>query len=194
MSRFYFLFLLFSVFQTQAQVAVKISEVETDESITFNAFNTLEEPVEITFYLSEVVGMEFDGKPVVKLVEPGQTLEVITCKKTQPQIAFVYDYQQVLMPSKGYDEEDFKQYESGIVVFSKNGCTRCTYATDYLNRNKVDFTLLNISTSPAYAEYMWDKLHEQGHLGNRIQTPVIMVEGTVSHSHENLKQFVKDLK
>ena len=194
MYRFLFILVFFLCNSIFSQVAVKILEEETDQSITFNAFNTLDEPVEITFRLSETVGLEYDGSPVVKLVPPGETLKVNQLNKTQPQIGFSYDYHQVLMPTKAYDETEFKKYETGIVVFSKDGCSRCSYATDYLSRNKVDFTLLNFSKNPVFGEYMWDKLAAQGHLGNQIRTPVIMGNGEISHSHENLKQFVKDLR
>ncbi|MEM8998967.1 MAG: glutaredoxin domain-containing protein [Bacteroidota bacterium] len=179
---------------SHAQVAVQILEEETDAFIAFYAKNTIDEPVEITFQLSEVIGLDYDGSAIVKLVEPGKKEEVVKLQKTKPQIAFTYDYHQVLMPSKGYDEAAFEKFETGIVVFSIDGCSRCTYATDYLNRNKVDFTLLNFSQNPVYGEYMWDKLRAQGYFSKRVQTPVIMVNGEISHSHDNLKQFVKKLK
>lgn len=177
-----------------SQVAVEILEEETPTHVVFKAKNTLDEPVEITFELSDVTGLEHDGQPIVKLVEPQKTLLVAELKKIGGPISYAYGYNQVLMPAKLYDPEDFKKFEQGIVVFSRDGCTRCAYATDYLVQNKVDFILLNFTQHPEYGAYMWDKLREQGTIGNQVGTPVIMVNGRLSHSHENLKQFVRTLK
>jgi glutaredoxin len=189
----HFVFLMSGLFSF-SQAAVEILEEETTNHMVFKAKNTLDEPVEITFELSEVRGLEHDGQPIVKLVGPEKTVLVAELKKIGGPISYVYGYNQVLMPAKIYDPEDFKKFEQGIVVFSRDGCTRCAYATDYLVQNKVDFTLLNFTQLPEYGAYMWDKLREQGVIGNQVGTPVIMVNGRLSHSHENLKQFVKTLK
>lgn len=185
---------LFTSFFSFSQVAVEILEEETPTHLVFKARNTLDEPVEITFELSEVKGLEHNGQPIVKLVEPKKTLLVGEFKKTGAPLGYVYSYNQVLMPNKIYDSEDFKKFEQGIVVFSRDGCARCAYATGYLMQNKVDFTLLNFTQHPEYGAYMWDKLREQGVIDRQVDTPVIMVNGKLSHSHENLKQFVRALK
>lgn len=40
---------------------------------------------------------------------------------------------------------------------------------------------------------MWDKLEAQGVTSKQVQTPIIMVDGVLSHSHENLRKTVKEL-
>ena len=186
------------MFQMQAQeVAVIILEENTKEHYIFKAENTLSDPVEITFELKEVEGLEYDGVPIVKLVPPKTVVEVTKLKKIGKRIGFLINYHQVLMPSepeKTYDAKDYEQYVKGIVVFSKDGCARCSYTTNYLIENEVDFTLLNISQNQGHKDYMWDKLRAQGKSVKGIRTPIIMVDGEMSHSHEDLRRFVKKLK
>ena len=106
----HFVFLLSGLFSF-SQVAVEILEEETANHMVFKARNTLDEPVEITFELSEVTGLEHDGQPIVKLVEPQKILLVAELKKIGGPIGYVYGYNQVLMPDRLYDPEDYKKFE-----------------------------------------------------------------------------------
>ena len=84
--------------------------------------------------------------------------------------------------------------KKGILVFSKNGCGRCTYAHNYLEKNKLDFKEINISTSSANKDFFWDTLRKSGFNKRTVKTPVLVVDGKV-HSHlPDLKGFLKDLK
>jgi glutaredoxin len=189
------LFVLTLKLQAQ-QVAVVILEENSKTHYTFKGYNTLEDPVEITFELKDVSGLEYDQVPIVLLIPPKDTLQIAKFKKTGGGIGFLMDYQQILIPAepeKLYKPEDFKKYETGIVVFSKDGCARCNYTTQYLIEKKVNFSLLNISQNPGYNQYMWDRLKAQGILTKQPRTPIIMVDGVMSHSHEDLRKFVKDL-
>ncbi len=191
------LFLTLIAFQLSAQeVGVKILEENTKEYYIFKGQNVIDEPVEITFLLSDVSGLEFDGQPIVILIQPGTTVEIAKLKKIGKSIGFAYDYNQVMIPDetkKNYDPKDFEKYNKGIVIFAKDGCTRCSYAANYLLEKNVDFTLLNFTQNPVYGEYMWDKLREQGVDTKKITTPIIMIDGKMTHSHDNLKQFVRSL-
>ena len=103
------------------------------------------------------------------------------------------DYDQMFLPAKLHDDEDFKTYETDITVFTIDGCARCSYVSNYLIEKKVDFTVLNTSRDEAVNQYMWDKLRDQGDLTTQPRTPIIMVDGILSHSHEDLKRFLKGL-
>ncbi|MEM6517585.1 MAG: glutaredoxin domain-containing protein [Bacteroidota bacterium] len=192
---FIYLLLLFSVYNYSQQVAVKILEQNEKTHYTFKGYNTLSEPVEITFQLLDVEGLEYNGQKVI-LIQPKDTVEIMRLKKIGKSIGFLMDYQQVMIPNepnKLYNPTEYEKYNQGIVVFSRDGCTRCNYATNYLIKKNVDFTLLNFTQNPAHGQYMWDKLKEQGVTSKQVRTPIIMVDGVLSHSHENLSQFVKKL-
>lgn len=67
------------------------------------------------------------------------------------------------MPSEdeiGYNSKEYKKYNNGIVVFSKDNRSRCSYAKNYLLSKNVDFALLNFTQNPSHGEYMWYKLRE----------------------------------
>ena len=197
MKYLFVLFLSIISFSTQSQeVSVRILEENTKDNYIFKAYNTLDESVEITFELKEVEGLQYDGIPVVLLIPAKDTLQLLKLKKTSKSIGFLMDYQQILIPNespKSYNPEDYAKYNKGIVVFSRDGCARCNYTTSYLIEKKVDFTLLNFTQNPAHKEYMWDKLRDQGVLTNQVGTPIIMVDGIMSHSHRDLQGFVKEL-
>jgi glutaredoxin len=86
-----------------------------------------------------------------------------------------------------------KDLEKGIVVFSKDGCGKCTYAKNYLKDKGKTFKEVNISLSEDDQNYMWQKLQEAGFSGGSVQTPVIMIDGKM-HFNMDLKLFLADLK
>ena len=81
----------------------------------------------------------------------------------------------------------------GIVVFSKDGCGKCTYAKNYFKEKGKAFTELNISKNESDEQLMWDKLKEAGFSGGTVQTPVIVVDGKV-HYNMDLKSFLSNIK
>jgi glutaredoxin len=83
--------------------------------------------------------------------------------------------------------------EKGIVVFSKDGCGKCTYAKNYLKEKGKAFIELNISQNDQDQSYMWQKLQDAGFSGGTVQTPVFMVEGKM-HFNMDLKLFLADIK
>lgn len=195
MKTFYYIILTvlgFNLLNAQENGLV-ILEENSKTHYEFKAYNPLSDPIEITFELKDVFGLDYNNEPVVKLIQPQDTTVVLKLKKTSKKIGFLMSYHQMLIPNKLYDPKDFKKYETGLVVFSKDGCPRCSYTTDYLIRKKVDFTLLNISQNEAYNQYMWDKLKAQGQDSKDIRTPIIMVNNVLSHSHQDLNRFVKQL-
>lgn len=90
----------------------------------------------------------------------------------------------------------------GIVVFDKDDCSRCDRTTSYLLDNKIPFKRIQIPTAeqrksgkvPAHLknnlELLWKIMGPVG----RFTTPVIVVDGVVSHSHEDLIKFLVKLK
>ncbi len=83
--------------------------------------------------------------------------------------------------------------EKGIVVFSKDGCGKCTYAKNFLKEKGKPFTELNISQNEEDQNYMWQKLQDAGFSGGSVQTPVIMIDGKINYNMD-LKLFLADIK
>lgn len=81
----------------------------------------------------------------------------------------------------------------GIVVYSKNGCGRCEYVTNYLKLNEIPFTDLNITTDQRSEDLMSEVLYADGYKGGSFMTPVITVNGEVFYNIKDIKGFVKDL-
>ena len=83
--------------------------------------------------------------------------------------------------------------EKGIVVYSKEGCGRCEYVTNYLKLNEVPFKDFNITTDEAANDRMSKALFGSGFKGGTFTTPVITVDGKVFYNIKDIKGFVKDL-
>ena len=83
--------------------------------------------------------------------------------------------------------------KKGIVVYSKAGCGRCEYLTNYLNENKIPFADLNITTDEAANKEMSTALFASGFKGGSFTTPVIVVDGEVFYNVKDLKGFTSDL-
>ena len=81
----------------------------------------------------------------------------------------------------------------GIVVYSKNGCGRCEYVTNYLKLNEIPFTDLNVTTSQRSKDLMSEVLYADGYKGGSFMTPVITVNGEVYYNIKDIKGFVQDL-
>jgi len=77
----------------------------------------------------------------------------------------------------------------GIILFDRTGCERCTYAGNFMVKNKIPFTVLNIS-DPINEDLMYELLRKQGYGGKRFRTPAILVDGEISYSHKNLEKFM----
>lgn len=87
-----------------------------------------------------------------------------------------------------------EELSKGIVVFSKDGCGRCTYATKFLKDNNIPFKELNITKYRGDSELMWKKLKEAGHSANTVSTPVIMVDGVAKLNTPDLNSFLSQYK
>jgi len=98
-----------------------------------------------------------------------------------------------LAEKKAHYLKDVSRINEGIVIFDDIECTRCSYATSFMMEHNIDFKIVNISDDKENLNLMWNTIRAKGKSMN-VKTPVIMVDGELSHSHEDLQQFLKGLK
>jgi len=88
----------------------------------------------------------------------------------------------------------FPRTNEGIIVFTQKGCSRCEYTIDFLKQKNITFTEYKIEDE-SYNNKMWNLIEGSGN-GNveRIKMPVIVNNGVVYFSIENLDEFLKNYR
>lgn len=186
---------------------VEVLTKKNKDNYVFSAVNhsTVQQEITLTLTVENLRGYK---NPITKLIPTKSTIELVTLtfikgkgnkytskysykpKPTKEEIAF----QEKRLKEKSL--EDIGDITKGIVVFSKDGCSRCHYTTSYLLDNNIDFKLLNTSENKDHKDLMWILIKEDNPLAGikNITMPVILINGKLSHSMKDLKLFVADLK
>lgn len=197
-------FLLISNVILSQNKDVEIIQETIEETIKISFKNNTQETKEIELTLN-ATGFENFKTPVTKEVAPSQIVHFITLKTKQGiswSLSSTYKYiskptnEEVTLKKQRLESKVLKNVgdiSKGIVVFSKDGCTRCAFATSYLVDNDIDFKMLNITENEEYNKLMWQKLRENG-TANNVTMPVILVNGKISHSHKDLQSYITTLK
>ena len=195
--------LILALSMTAQSAPFKIEEKKVPGGIEFYCHSSHSKACEITFTLDQIRNVKGYSKPVVKAIPANGSVLLL---KISTADGFKYRYSTQFKEKRSmsnakpvssntgktvpYTPEVLKK---GIVLFDKTGCGRCTYAGNYMITNNIPFTVLNISEYENN-ELMWQALRDQGFKGKRFQTPAIMVDGEISHSHKNLETFLAKLK
>jgi glutaredoxin len=81
----------------------------------------------------------------------------------------------------------------GVFVMTKKACPRCEETVSYLKKNKITFNELKYDSAEDRAK-IWNLIKEDKSLPKNITFPIIVINGKVSHSHEDLTKFLKTIK
>lgn len=172
--------------------------------ITFKGINNSEFDQEVTLYFKSISGLYGYSKPVTKTIPAKKKINFMELR-FNGKYSYNYYFNTKAKPTQ-QQKSNWKakvashkitkdsKLDKGIVVFSKDGCSRCKLTVDYFIKNNVDFTLVNISESRDHKQLMWKTIRDGGENLKRVSTPVILVEGKVFHQFKNLKGFLKTLK
>lgn len=181
-------------------------------SLLVYAYNNMSKPLEVTLTISEIKGLQGYRAPITKKVAANGKMLFAklsyntqdfsyqlnhsyktprNTNKTKRQIA--YEQRIVRAKKKDYYLNDFSKINEGIVVFDDGDCGRTALVTNYLIGNNIDFKIINTAKSPKNTRFMWQTIKEKGASLN-IKTPVIIVNGVLTHSHEDLNAFLEGLR
>lgn len=186
---------------------IQITVEKTTNTHLFKVFNATEMPQEVTFELTKLEGLRVSGnKKVVKIVPPGGELTFVRARvvaeKTSSSWSYSYTLpEQFLAQQARKNQQRLKallvdsdaELNNGIVVFNKEGCPRCAYSTNYLLENNIPFRMLNTVESKENNSLMWNYLKANGVEEGTVTMPVILVDGKLTHSHEDLLAFLSGL-
>ena len=200
-----FLLIISIGYSQKNQVEVLTKKNKDNYVLSATNHSNVQQEITLTLTVENLRGYK---KPVTKLIPAKSTIEIITLtfikgkgnkysskytykpKPTKEELAF----QEKRLKEKSM--EDIGDITKGIVVFSKDGCSRCHYTTSYLLDNDIDFKLLNTSENKDYNHLMWTLLKEDNPVSSikTVTMPVILINGKLSHSMKDLKLFVAGLK
>jgi glutaredoxin len=81
----------------------------------------------------------------------------------------------------------------GILVFTQKGCSRCEFAINYLKEHKIKYTEYPTEIESNNSK-MWSLIEESGNPEvDRLTMPVIVNNGEVFFSIENLENLLEKL-
>lgn len=193
-----------SVLMAQNKV-IEVKEEAKGNKLFLFCENNASSTQEVTLTLSKLKGIKGYSKPIKKTVA-ANTKELFAKLTIKGEYSYAYSTRNKSVMTKAdiaKKEEKLKNYQykkgtninEGIVVFSRNGCVRCNKTTSYLLDNNIDFKYINISDkkNSKKKQIMLSKLMESGFLGGNLIFPVVMIDGVISYSHANLKEFLSGL-
>lgn len=210
-----FLFLLISFYTYSQERKVAITSQQKGNKVYFFAHNKDKVTQQITLFL-DTKGFQKHKNEITKLVKPQDSILMITLSmipNKKHNLSNRYEY----VPKPTQKEKEAKKKElqekvfgqkgddinKGIVVFGKDNCPRCHRTTSYLLDKNIDFKWLQIpSNHQAKAiptiqkqngELLNQMLQENDFTGS-FTLPVVMVDGKLSHSHQDLEKFLKTLQ
>lgn len=204
MKKFIFLLFYFVHFVGMSQEKpVTVKSLAKNNELIFTAVNTASVTQELTLTLTKSKGIKGYDKPIKTTLAPGANKTIATFP-LEGAYSYAYNTNYKEAPTtqeignrsnalKQHTLKELSQIKEGIVVFDKTDCPRCQMSTAYLLDNDIDFKLLNITDNPKNKKLMWDLLKAEG-VTNNITTPVFLVNGQLSYSHDNLREFLSGLK
>jgi glutaredoxin len=187
-----------------AQKKINLETFEAKKGTTF----FIENKTNFTQKVTLIITSKYfnDGyKTIIKKIKPKKKKKIYTLKHKE-KIKFTTKVEnkktatkkQLKIAAKKIAEQKFDlnndNPNSGIVIFSKKTCSRCRFAENYLDENNIKFKKIAIDESAEGKKLMWKLIRGSSTKKMRIKTPVIVIDGKVSYSHENLVEFLKNIK
>jgi len=198
------IYLLFFTSLCFGQEDITFELIKTPKKLTWVCTNHSSTQQKVTFTIKGRKGLRGYSKPVTKNISAGAEMEFLTVTHNGKYGFESTSWSYVANPTKEekaqfekaklqYLDEKFPDLDQGIVVFEKEGCSRCQRSIAYLIDNNYDFKLINTSKNSDGNRKMWQLLKKNGYTSKKITMPVIIVNGKLSASHKDLTQFLNAL-
>ena len=183
---------------------IEFTTEKKDGILSIYGSNNLNEDLEITLNIKGIKMLKGYTKPITKLVKANskELFIDLTYKYDIYDYKLSYTYKkpqtEVQKAIASYNKEDYmledlSKIDEGIVVFVDDGCGTCRLVTNYLVGNKIDFKVIDLANNQANQKFMWKTIKDKG-ASMKVKLPVIVVNGDISHSHEDIKAFLESLE
>jgi glutaredoxin len=199
----FFLFAISSFLTVKSQdSAITINEKRVKNGLELYVVNKTTVRQEIVLELT-VTNLKGYKGPITKLVNANDSILMAQLNYEQgTKWNYKYSFNYLSKPTEAeialQDEElkkntlaKFEEYKEGIVLFYKDGCSRCSFVTLYMLEHGINFKLLDVTSDEENDQLMWDMIKFENPDIARITMPVFLINGKFSYNIENLKNFSK---
>lgn len=196
------LFLCVSLLTYGQQKDIDFQIDEVDNTLSIFCLNNSDSHQEVVLSILDIKGLTGYSNPIKKILPPQTrthfldlTYDIVYEYKLSYTKKAVQSEEEIIAKARKKESlylDDFSKLNEGIVIFDDIECTRCSYATNYLMEKNIDFKIVNISDNKENLKLMWKTIKEKGQ-SMHVKTPVIMVDGKLSHSHTDLHNFLESL-
>ncbi len=145
------------------------------------------------------------SRPITKLVKAKDTLEMVRLTplpNKRSEMSYTYQYlpkptnEEIAAQDKLLEQKKLEvlgDIDEGIVLFYKDGCPRCSFATTYMLDNDIDFKMLDVTDDEEKNRAMWKLINAEKPELREVIFPVFLIDGELSYSIEDLKGFTSEL-
>lgn len=179
---------------------VDIIEVRNEKGFVLNAINytDLRQKITLEVTATNLIGYK---KPITKFVAAKDTIPMINLffingKRWGYTSNYTYiprpTETEIALQNERLKEKTLKSVDGlkdGIVLFYRDGCPRCAYATTYMLNNNIEFKMLDATGNENNNRLMWDLIQLENPEMRRVQFPVFLINGDISYNIEDLKGF-----
>ena len=215
MKKHFFLFslLLFGVAVFAQQKDISVYEKKEGNTNIVIARNIGKVPYLVTLNI-RATGMDVTpGLKAEAVVQPGFMKEVARLTP-QPGVGWTYGYDVSYIQYTGSDNPpknlEIKDAESSdvkapstvsppadnnlIVVYSKPGCSRCSFIKKGLNDKGIKYKEVDVTTADPMVNEMWKNLRDGGFSGESVTMPVVKVNGKLHYNIKDLNKFISEIQ
>ena len=190
------IFIFTSLLGMSQNEAISVDVAKENDTLIFFVSNNTDFTQDVIFTVKDLEGLEGNTNPLLKRINPQVTDIFHKLKITGPynyNFDFLNEFPKEHLINEAFTVGDDILLNKGIVIFEKTDCGRCQTTMAYLNAKNKPYAKLNITDNPMYNQLMWELLELNGYLGDSVKTPVILVNGAISFSHEDLEGFLEQL-
>lgn len=217
-----FFMLFLSSFSFAQKGTVTLEEVKDGSTITLIGKNTTDQDQEITLQITSE-GLGLNKKETIEKVIPAHSNLELILMTPEAGKAWTYktalSYKAIAEEKIETPEAVHESYKrttqethtktthietseanpditqsDKIIVYTKNGCGRCSFVVKYLKENNIPYEELNITNNEKNNKQMSKDLFASGFKGGGFTTPAVVVDGEVFYNIKDLQSFVSQLK
>jgi len=180
---------------------VLISEVKTGKRVVLFAENKTQDTVNVFLMVNAEGYRRSAAKPVIKNIAPGDNVPMITLIELDGEES-KYTFEMIVNDKESdinfsYDEpeRDIERVIKGqLVIFSSEGCTKCTLLSELLETQRIQHRIFNINEDAVlYGQFM-SFIERRLTVETKIRFPVIWNKDEVIFGYDDLEEVLKDLQ